>query len=790
MKLKALTFLIILLSTSFQLIISQEFSISGKLIDSNKSIVPAASIILLNKEDSSFVQGTISGDNGSFAMNHVHNGDYELSIQHLLYQNKEMNVSVRQSLDLGNVILNGNERELSEVSVKATRPVVKLENNTLTYNASLISNDFVRTNALEVLGDVPGVTLKGDEVQLVGARKLNIAINGKPTTLSYEQVVAMLKSMSEKNIKEIQVMYGPPAKYNVKGALINIVLNKADSNQYNGQVYAGFRQRKNSGYNGGINLQTSTGKWDMNMMYSGDYDHAITKYQMDINHTFQDTLYKISQNMDYTGKCYDHHLQLSSDFHIDSLNTLSFSYLGNFTKSNNEPQLTNSTFSYISSYYTEQDTSKSNASETMHNLKLDYSLVDKIQAGIDYTYYYGPSTDNYVSVVEGEKMIYKTKSQQTVNKWMGYFTHTFTIGGLPISYGVNYTYSGNNNYYHYYDFKDEYTEDASQSTNNRFKETELSGFFSFSKQLTKKLSLDFSLKGENSKMKKDTLQSSISLWNTFKLYPTLNLSYNFDDQYNHILKYSLKSYTNYPGYWAISPATWYSNQYMLVKGNPDLQPSQTYESEINYIWQCKYVALISYTYIDGMITQIPFASSESFNTIAQNRNIDFSSDLTAALVLPFQITEFVKINPTIVFLHRHSKNTGAEEESFDRTKNTFALQYNSSISLLKKMGLKADISGYYYSSSMQTIYDIDPLYNVDCGLSCNMLKEKAVLTVKVKDIFNSSSPETHIDFSNQNSHYQFDNDTRMLQVKFTYNFGKPFKAKKVDVDQSRFQRMQ
>jgi hypothetical protein len=773
-----------------EVIKSQEYIISGKLIDSNDSIIPAASVILLNKQDSSFIQGVISDNNGVFSMNNIHNGDYELTIQHLIYQKKNLYFTIQKSLNLGEVELANNKRELSEVSIKAVRPVVKMEHNTLIYNASVISEKFVRNNGLEVLGDVPGVLLKNDEVQLIGAGNLNIAINGKPTSLSFEQVIAMLKAMPQENIKEIQVMYSPPPKYNVKGSLINIVLNKANKNQYNGSVYAGLRQRYESGGNGGINIQTSTHKWDINMMYSGDYDHIITKYQIDIDHTYQDTLYEIRQSMKLPSKNYEHNLQLSTDYLVDSLNTITFSYVGNYNKEKGGLNETYATYTSSDNYYTEIDSSQSNSTENMHNIKLEYSLKDKLQVGIDYTYYTGPSTYNYVSLVDDEITIYKTISEQTINKWMGYFNHSIKLGIQPISYGLNYQYSGNKNFYHYYDYENGYVLDDTESTDNDFTETEISGFISFERQFNKKLSLDFSLKGENSQMNKDTLDTQLNLWNIFKLYPSFNISYNYDEQYNHILKVSGKSYSNYPSYWEISPATYYTSQYMQVKGTPDLKPSQTYEAELNYIFKRKYVFVLSYNYTDGMITQIPYASTESFNTIAENTNIDFSSDLIAALVLPYQFGELITINPTLVYMHRHMKNSGSIDTYFNRTSDSFIFQYSSSFNLIKNIGLKAEISGYYHGAFIQGIYDIKPIYDVSCALSCNLFKDKATINMKMKDIFDTNSAETYIDYNNQNSHYNLDNDTRMLQVTVRYNFGKPFKTEKINIDKSRFKRLQ
>ena len=783
-------FLIIYFGVISNTLFAQSYSISGKLVDMQDSIVPAASIILTNESDSAFIQGTISDMDGVFVLNNIQEGEYLLFIQHLLYEKKSIPVEVNSTLPLGEISLQEKENELGEISVKAARPVVKMENNVLSYDASAVSEKMVRDNALEVLGDVPGVLLRNGSVQLLGVSQLNIALNGKPTTMSMDQVLNMLKAMPNTNIKKVEVMYAPPAKYNVKGALINIILTKAKTNEINGAVNAGFRQRRNSGALGGLNLQYAKDKWEYNLLYSYDNDKINQIDKIDIDHTYQDTLYQIDQNMNLLNQNVEHQLQFSTNYQMDSLQALSFSYSGNFSDGTGGPTTTDASFTSIKGITTELDTNYSSSTETLHNLRLDYSLTDKLNVGAEYTYYNGPSTEDYTSIVEDAKTEFRTQSNQTVNKWMFYANHSFILWNTNFSYGANYSHSGNENYYHYLNYEnDSYIQDVSQSTSDVFNENAGSCFVSFSKQISAKLSLDFSLKGEFDRMQKNSSGVNVDVWNTLYWYPTLNATYIADAAYNHMFQLAVKSYTTYPTYWQISPATWYSNQYMLVQGSPELKPSQTYTSSLNYIFKRKYVLVLSYEATHDDISQIPFASSESFNTIAKNENIDFKREATVAFVLPFNIGQHININPTAIYMHQHLKNTSSEEKAFDRTANIFIFQCNSAFSLWEKHGLKATISGHYYGRGIQGIYDFEPSYLVDFGLSCNMLKNKAVLSLGVKDIFNSSIPKLNIDFNNQKSYYDLDQDTRMLTLNFRYNFGKPVKTKKVEVDDSRFKRM-
>jgi len=772
-------------------LLAQSYSISGKLVDQHDSIVPAASIILVTRTDSTFVKGMISDMQGAFTFSNVAKGKYLLFIQHVIYQKKRLLLEVTEPIQLGNITLHEIDNELGEISVKAARPVVKMKDNVLSYDVAAVSGKFVRSNALEVLGDIPGVLLKDESVQLLGASQLSIAINGKPTTLSMDQVLTMLKATPNTNIKEIQVMYAPPAKYNVKGSLINIVLSKAVKDELNGSVTAGYEQRKKPGANGGFNLQFSKGKWETGLIYSGNYKTISKCYEINIDHTYQDTFYSIRQDMNFPNKARENNIQFNTTYGINSKQNLSLVYTGNFSTAD-EDHATNATFSSVKGMSVETDKTTGNEDEGMHNLKLDYSFNDKLNIGADYTYYNGPSTQEYQSTTDGVNVFYKTTSGQTVNKWMGYFNHTVKLkNDWSVNYGMNYSYSQNDNFYRYFDNpQGAYVLNENQSSANNYNESAASGFLGFSKQITSKLSADFSLKGESDRMEKDTLGTSKTLWSGLKFYPSVNLSFIPDSSSNHIFQLSLESYATYPTYWEVSPATWYTNKYMIIQGNPELQPSQTYDASLKYIFRRKYVAVLSYDHTSKMISQIPFASEETFNTIARNENLDYGSNLTFAFILPFNLGSRIHINPTIGAFHRVMKRDGVGEQSFSREGNTFIFQFDNALTLSKKYDVKFNLSGYYYQNMIQAIYNIDNVSDVSCAISCPVLKKKAEFSLKVKDIFNSNAPVSRIDFNNQHSVYYMHWDSRMLLVTFKYNFGKALKDKKVDVDDRRFKRMQ
>ena len=60
----------------------------------------------------------------------------------------------------------------------------------------------------------------------LGGMSVALMINGKLTSMSREQVVTLLKSMPASRVQNAEVMYSAPARYQVRGALINITLEK------------------------------------------------------------------------------------------------------------------------------------------------------------------------------------------------------------------------------------------------------------------------------------------------------------------------------------------------------------------------------------------------------------------------------------------------------------------------------------------------------------------------------------------------------------------------------------
>jgi len=113
---------------------------------------------------------------------------------------------------------------LSDVFVKAQRPILKVVGGRLEYNIPNLIKYKPVDNAFDILKELPGISMTGDLVSIIGTTKTNILINNRLSSMTLDQVVSMLKSTSAGKVKKIEVIYSTPPQYGVRGAAINIIM--------------------------------------------------------------------------------------------------------------------------------------------------------------------------------------------------------------------------------------------------------------------------------------------------------------------------------------------------------------------------------------------------------------------------------------------------------------------------------------------------------------------------------------------------------------------------------------
>lgn len=227
------TLLSVFISTFLSIGISAQ-TVSGKLIDENSQPLPYANVVLLSLPDSTFVTGTISGEDGSFTLEATSENQI-VRISSIGYMTAYRPVS---QANIGIVQLVSDAQMLGEVVIKGNLPVTRMKGDAMITGVAGTALEKAGT-AEQMLDKIPNVTSKDGEITVFGRGTPEIYINGRKLLDNSE-----LDRLSAENIKSVEVVNNPGARYGAEvTSVIRIITKKAEGEGF------GFDNRTMFQYN-------------------------------------------------------------------------------------------------------------------------------------------------------------------------------------------------------------------------------------------------------------------------------------------------------------------------------------------------------------------------------------------------------------------------------------------------------------------------------------------------------------------------------------------------------------
>jgi hypothetical protein len=155
----------------------QAQSIKGKVRDQQG--LEFASVLLLNKLDSSMVGYAMTDKEGSFIISNVAKGDYLLQSNMIGYDTKWISISFKMDTLLPDILLIPSINQLDEIKITATANSITLSKDTVQYNASAYG---VRPGdmAEDLLKKLPGIEKQRDGTfKAYGEKVDKVLVDGK-----------------------------------------------------------------------------------------------------------------------------------------------------------------------------------------------------------------------------------------------------------------------------------------------------------------------------------------------------------------------------------------------------------------------------------------------------------------------------------------------------------------------------------------------------------------------------------------------------------------------------------
>lgn len=744
----------------------QAQKITGKVTDKNSNPIELA-VIIVQTNDSVYVNSAYTDSLGLFTIK-ADVSPFLLTVQHLMYETYQ---DKYDSPIIGNIQIDEKNLMLSEVSVTGERPLVRIIDGKMTYNMPQLLKDKMAVNAYEAIMELPGVQEQRGKIELAGADGVTVVINGKATNMGESQLENLLKNMPKERIQEVEIMYSAPPQYHVRGAVINLVLKSggSDTPKLQGQINALYNQGYYANYQGGATVTYNTPKSTTDFMYSFGYYRERTGEDILSTHLYKGKVYNIEQYDRGHTRTPIHTIRLGNDWFLNDKNKISAAYTSEIQ------QWTHPFTSSKGTYSDSENRKKSDKPIQMHNLALGYTSGFGLSTGIDFTSYTNHTTQYYQEKKSGQEDAFNAKSQQTIRRFSAYADQNHKLGkDWILSYGTKFSFASDKssqvyNSLHQHDWSgsDSYSE---------LDEYVYDLYAGFSKSFSDILSVNASFTGEYYKHKK------IDYWS---LFPMMEITYTAHP--NHIFQLSVSSDKAYPNYWEMQNAISYLSGYTEIQGNTDLKPSRLYSVQLNYIVKNKYIFTPYASYTDNNFGQLPYQSSDRLVLIYKTLNFDYSGKFGLNVMIPFKTSSVIDSRITLNGYYDKTKSKHYHDISFDKDNVAFYANLDNTFNISSKPNIKAELSGSYITRTIQGPMVISSMYRVDAGVKWTFNNDKAELSLKVNDMFNSWIPkDLDLQYKTQNLKMHMIPDSRRISLSFIYKFGN-FKARQhKEIDSSRF----
>ena len=638
-------------------------------------------------------------------------------------------------------------------------------------------------NALDLLKIAPGVVVDPNEnIQMGGKNGVTVLIDNQNTQLSAQDLAQLLKSIESDNIREIEIIANPSAKYDATGnaGIINIILKKSLSNGFNGSITGNFAQSTHNRSSASTNLNFRKNKWNWfgNLGINKGYQETIANNDRKL--PLQVMTQRGIEKDDFGGN----NSRVGVDYSINKKNTIGLLWLQNsrFTNMTNSNGTTLQTLGGLdSNVYTLSD-APSNIKRNNYNA--NYRWVNGQQQSLnidaDFTQFYS-SLNNQVNI--------NTGSVTGLNRYNNTFNNEAEIRIQISSIRADYTHQLSNIIKLEAGFKSVYSSatnqllvnqqinsvwkaDTGKSNQFQFKEYIHAAYISLQAKYNK-WSLQAGVRAEQTKVNGlstalNNVQSIKPDTNYLNLFPTLFVQYQINQ--NNQLGFAFTKRIDRPSYQDQNPFIYQLDAFNSEQGNPYLIPQITYGAELSYTYKYAANLKIQYGVTNNYIEQLTYQVGK--NTILTPQNAGTRKMLNISISSPVPVNNwwnmYISLSP---FYQSYAVTLNGFGTLENRTQSSWGI--NGYISQNFNLGKQwnADISGWYNFQNATTIYRSKALGSINLGLSKKVFKDQATIKLAITDLLNTQRWEQTATTNTLDLSTYRKWESRNISVSFSFRFG-------------------
>ena len=704
--------------------------IKGKIVNEKGEPLAFANVVLLNRQDSAFVKGVVSGEDGHFAIDSACNNGI-IKVTSVGYKTAWKDCTGENA---GVIKMVADSKVLGEVVVKSLLPKTILKNGGMT--TTVAGSVLEKAGTMEHLLDrIPNVSAQNGNIKVFGRGEPIIYINGRQMRDRSE-----LDRLSSDNIKSVEVIANPGARYAASTkAVIRITTKKiqGDGFGFDATTEGSYDKKKNTGGYARLNLY-----YRRNGLEVGAYAYGSKQSSPDEKDlqqmTYLDKTWNQQDRTRWKNKTETFSSRLNASYQFDDNNSLgaSISFLRN-PKLQTDGKTEGSVLR--DEVLTETNTSIRSEFGQNSNWSSNIYYVGKVgKLGIDFnTDWFWSKGNNKNNIDEHYQEVNSEIQNQLVNSTTSKYNRliaskmvlSYPLFGGDLSVGGEYSFTNRNTNYAII------PNTLADNVIDRIKEGMASAFVTYNRDFGK-LNMEAGLRYENVDFKYyDNGKYMAEQSKTYgEWFPSLSLSMPIG---NVQMQLSYAADIDRPNYWVLRSGVQYSNHYTYETGNPFLvsEISRNISYDLAYKWL---TFNLTYEHVTDPIYQTVEMCKDN-TTIGLMRMINGKSYNNVTSTLNLQHT-FGIWHPMLSAMVEKQWFELETRDGQYLNKPVAMFRFNNTFDT--KWAMFSVMMTYITKGYEENHYIYKPMFNTDLSIYKGFMKDCLTLQLYVSDVFGTN--DSHI----------------------------------------------
>ena len=735
-----------------------EHHLTGTIIDENRQPVPYANIYLLHPSDSTVIGGGVSNEAGVFVI------PYELPtvLARVSFVGYRTTYRLCSKEQVGFIQIKPEAQTIKGILVTGERPKVQLQGNSLIMNVEGTVMERMGT-AEDVLSRVPMISKKGEAFEILGKGVPQIYLNNRKLTDLQE-----LKNIQSDNIKNVEVIQNPGARYDATVNAVIIIRTKRSAGEGLGVELTSW-SRKGCGYanNERINLTYRKGGLELFANLFGAYNKRCSSGEFEQT-IFADTLWVITNRQNNNSRNPYFEGRIGFNYQLNDNNSF-----GGFYQNTYDYVKTRSEYDddihYDGHIYDHLQNSGIRRAEGMPNHQVNLYYTGKVSKfGIDFNadYTFRKQRNSNRQLELSEKDLDRdvnTENLTRSNLFAEKLIVSYPLFKGQIEVGEEYT---NTRWESNFNNPEGYI----ANSNNEQHEQAIAPFVELRQQIGRiRLSAGLRYEHVESEYYDGGIRRDEQCRTYDDLFPSLALSTSVK---NWQLSISYAKRTTRPSYWQLSSDVIYENRLNLQTGNPYLKPIKYHNLNAMIMWKWLYLATNFSHCVDPILYTAESVENDSKINFVTYKNYDHADWLTMTLgaqkniTISKDITWMPQYNVMLMKPWFKSEFVG-EQKSFNHP--MLALQLGNMISLPHDWLLQADFNMHTHGYQQNVWFDCtNPILTL--SVSKDFFKRSLNIKLSGNDLFNGGINRFTLYSNRMMFRKMEDNDSRCVTLSLRYRF--------------------